>query len=215
MLWPGSVDTAGRNERSDLGVAQSGALFSDEARTRHVSEPAYRLIVSIANQVRSSVASIVYSADVLHARAGAMPPELVLATVHDISAASRHLQLTVDGLLDYARLGPAISVPISLRELLNRVQGLLKSLYRGEAHRLDCVLSSGAEWVRGNPVMLEQELLDACLRAAEQADGPRTLLVSCAVDPQVSDGDSHVLVSVSDGGRTPHHLRLTRSEGPR
>jgi K+-sensing histidine kinase KdpD len=213
LLSSPPVDTGEGNERGRFTAVteQSDALLG----TPPLSEPSYRLIVGIANQVRSSVASIVYSADVLHAGALSMPEHRLLATVHDISAASRQLQLTVDGLLDYANLGPAIAVPIALRELLNRVQGLLRSLYRDEAHRLNVVVGAGAEWVRGNPVMVEQQVLDMCLRTAAYADGPRELNVVCAVEGEGSGEREQIIVTTSYRGSSVHSLKLPRSEGPR
>ncbi len=70
-------------------------------------------------------------------------------TVQEICDASRRLQLTVDGLLDYARLGPTIAVPVSLREVMNRAQGLLRSFYRSGSHRLRVGIAPEADWVRG------------------------------------------------------------------
>jgi signal transduction histidine kinase len=141
-------------------------------------EATARLLASIAHDVRSAVASIVYSADFLDERGAPIGEDTLRATVSDIGAAARRLQLTVDSLLDYARLGPAISVPVSLREVFSRAQGLLRSFFRDGAHGLRIDIAEDAEWVRGNPVIVEQIFVNLLLSAAECAQGPTEVSVS-------------------------------------
>ena len=158
-------------------VSDKQAALSEHLQRQRI-ESTGRLIASIAHDVRSSVGSIVYSADFLDARAGAMTQETLQATVRDISDASRRLQLTVDGLLDYARLGPAISVSVSLREVLSRTQGLLRSFYRDGVQRLRVELPAHDAWVRGNPVVVEQVFTNLILTVAEGHDAPNVVSVS-------------------------------------
>lgn len=158
-------------------VSDKQAALSEHLQRQRI-ESTGRLIASIAHDVRSSVGSIVYSADFLDARAGAMTQETLQATVRDISDASRRLQLTVDGLLDYARLGPAISVSVSLREVLNRTRGLLRSFYRDGVQRLRVELPPNDAWVRGNPVVVEQVFTNLILTLAEGQDVPSVVSVT-------------------------------------
>jgi signal transduction histidine kinase len=171
-----------------------------------------RLVASIAHDIRSSVASIVYSADFLSVSGLSLTPQVLGETVREISEASRRLELTVDGLLDYARLGPSISVPVSLRDVLNRAQGLLRSLYREGAHRLHVELAPAAEWVRGNPITIEQIFVNLLLNAAEASPEPRLVNVSShlsGVPGAAEEAElSHVCVRVSDDGPgIPESLR--------
>jgi signal transduction histidine kinase len=140
-------------------------------------------LASIAHDVRSAVASIVYSADFLDTRGGSVQEDVLRAMAHDIAEASRRLSLTVDSLLDCARLGPAISVPVSLREVMSRAQGLLRSFYRDGAHSLRVELVAGAEWVRGNPVVVEQIFVNLLLSAAECAEAASLVIVSAQSTP--------------------------------
>lgn len=158
-------------------VSDKQAALSENLQRQRI-ESTGRLIASIAHDVRSSVGSIVYSADFLDARADSMTQETLQATVRDISDASRRLQLTVDGLLDYARLGPAISVSVSLREVLNRTQGLLRSFYRDGVQRLRVELPAHDTWVRGNPVVVEQVFTNLILTAADARDAPSVVSVA-------------------------------------
>lgn len=201
----------GDDERDDVAKPSSAAASTER---RKLLDPRDRWIASIANQVRSSLASIVYSADFVDARVTGAEQELLQAALHDISDAGRGLQLTVDGLLDYARLGPAIAVPVCVRELLNRVQRLLRALYREEAHRLHVVMSAGAEWVSGNPMAIEQELLDALLLATEHQEGPRVLTVRCTREPAAAPRANQVLITIEGGARLVQRW-FHPSQGPR
>ncbi|HWA77286.1 MAG TPA: ATP-binding protein [Polyangiaceae bacterium] len=196
-------------------VSQTGSLLlMREVSVKHLAfsrrlhrqrlESTGRLVASIAHDIRSAVASIVYSADFLSVSGDSLTPDGLRETVHEISEASRRLRLTVDGLLDYARLGPSIAVPVSLREVLNRAQGLLRSLYREGAHRMRVELESDAEWALGNPISIEQIFVNLLLNAAECSPTPRTVAVTSVASPAPDAPDStelsHVCVRVWDDG---------------
>lgn len=170
---------------------------SSAAREPHI-ESTHRLVASVAHDLRRSVASIVYSADFLDSSGRTMVYETLRETVKDIFDASRRLQLTLDGLLDYARLGPTISVPVHLFEVMNRAQSLLNSFYRDGLHRVRVELAAEAAWVRGNPIVIEQIFVNLLLHAAERADSPRVVTVSSSAAP-ASHG-SHLYLRVSDDG---------------
>jgi signal transduction histidine kinase len=179
---------------------KQAALVQTLNRERFASTS--RLIASVAHDVRSSVASIVYGADFLEERATSMAVDTLHETVRDICDATRRMSLTVDALLDYARLGPAIAVPVSLREVLSRAQGLLRSSFCDGAHRLRVVLASQADWVRGNPVIVEQILVNVLLSAVECADGPGLVTVTSErlSDATVGPPGQWVLVRVCIDG---------------
>jgi signal transduction histidine kinase len=168
-----------------------------------------RLIASIAHDIRNSVASIVYSADFLELRGADLSDDTWRESVHDICDASRRLQLTVDGLLDFARLGPTISVPVALRDVLSRAHALLRSLYRDGAHHLEVQVSPEAGWVRGNPLVIEQIFVNLLLHAAECAPGARHVLVSASVAEPLSSGERMIVVRVSDDRGTPDQPHST------
>jgi signal transduction histidine kinase len=153
---------------------------------RYRQDATRRLIACIARDVRGSVATIVYSSDYLDGRAEATASETVRETVREIGDAGRRLQLTVDGLLDYTKLGPAVFVRVSLHDVLNRAQTLLRSLYRNEAHRFRVELASDAEWVRGNPVAVEQIFINLLLSFGQGADSTRNLILGSEVSPSGS-----------------------------
>lgn len=186
-------------EVSDLNAASSRRFH------RQRLEATGRLVASIAHELRNSVSSIVYSTDLLRISGPQVTPETLAEIVQEIMDASRRLQGTVDGLLDYARLGPALSVPVSLRDVLTRSQGFLRSLYHDGAHRMKVHIDPNAEWVRGNSIIIEQIFVNLLLNAAEAApaNDPSTVLITSelAPSPRARPGaEPMVCVHVRDDG---------------
>jgi signal transduction histidine kinase len=168
-----------------------------------------RLVASIAHDIRSSVASVVYGADFLNG--SGLDPGVVSEAVRDISKASANLQQTVDALLDYAHLGPSVSVPVALRDVLNRAVGSLRAHYRQGAHRVRVDLAPGADWVRGNPIVIEQIFVHLLLNAVEASPAPRCVIVTAFPSqcPQApAAGPSAICIRVwDDGPGIPLELR--------
>jgi len=156
----------------------SKRLALSERLQRQRLEQTERLVATIARELRSSVASVVYSADFLHNRGDEIEPGVLAETVKDISKASANLQHTLDALLDYAHLGPSVSQPVSLRDVLNRAVGLLRMHYRDGAHRLRVDVAPRAEFVRGNPLVIEQIFVNLLLNAVEASAAPRCVIVT-------------------------------------
>jgi K+-sensing histidine kinase KdpD len=170
-----------------------------------------RLIASIAHDIRSSVASIVYSADFLEVSGTELSDETWRESVHDICDASRRLQLTVDGLLDFARLGPTISVPVSLRDVVGRAHGLLRALYRSGTPPVEVQLAPEAAWVRGNPLVIEQLFLNLLHALAECAPAASEVTVSSSATD--SGTERQVMVRVAaDGSFAPERLHRSLAE---
>jgi signal transduction histidine kinase len=188
------VDTAERTRGAALH-----RQVADSFHRQHLEATA-RLLAMVAHDVRSAVASIVYSADFLDEHGARVGEEVLRATLDDIGAAGRRLQLTVDSMLDCARLGPEISVPVSLRDVLSRAQALLRSFFRDGAHSLRIEVADGAEWVRGNPVVVEQIFVNLLLSAAECAGAPSQVAVSSHVAPAASGAAALVQVRIAGAG---------------
>ncbi len=135
-----------------------------------------RLVASIAHDLRNTVACIVYNTDLL--AMGEMPDHIREETFGEIRHASESLQTTVDHLLDYARLGPTVSRPVSLSEMLTRASGFLRRYYRDGAHRLSISIPPEADTVRGNGLVIEQVFVNLLLNAAQAAEEPITVAIS-------------------------------------
>jgi signal transduction histidine kinase len=183
-------------------VSDKHAAFSRRLHRQRL-EVTGRLVASIAHELRNSVASIVYSADFLKVTGSELSQRALLDSIDEIQAASSRLQLTVDGLLDYARLGPSVSIPVSLREVIERARSFLRSLYHEGGHALENELWDVAEWVRGNPLSVEQIFVNLLLNAAESASDRRTVRVSSklATLPGAPEGSPlYVCARVIDDG---------------
>jgi len=136
------------------------------------------LVASIARDIRSSVASMVYSAEFLNVSVNRAEPAVLAETMGDIARASASLQQTLDSLLDYARLGPSVCTPVPLRDVLNRAMASLRGQYGERAHRLRVDLAPRAEQVRGNPIVIEQIFVALLRNAVEASPTPRCVIVT-------------------------------------
>lgn len=206
-------------ELSDVHAAQSRRFH------RQRLESTGRLVASIAHELRNPVASIVYSADLLAMYGPNVPPETLAEVMGEMIAATTRVQATVAGLLDYARLGPSISVPVALDEVLTRAQGFLRSVYREGSHQMRVELAPDARIVRGNTLSIEQIFVNLLLNAAEAATKAVTVRIKASLaSPPDESSDSPQLVRITvhdDGVGIPPSLResvfepffTTREEG--
>lgn len=141
------------------------------------------LVASIARDIRSSVASMVYSAEFLNVGLTSAGPEIISETMGDIARASKSLQHTLDSLLDYARLGPSVSLPVQLRDVLNRAMASLRGQHGEHSHRLRVDLAPRAERVCGNPIVIEQIFVSLLRNAVEASASPRCMIVTAFPAP--------------------------------
>lgn len=184
-------------ELSDVHAAQSRRFH------RQRLESTGRLVASIAHELRNPVASIVYSADLLSMYGPEVPPDTFAEVMGEMLAATSRVQATVAGLLDYARLGPSISTPVALDEVLTRAQGFLRSVYREGSHQMRVELAPDARVVRGNTLSIEQIFVNLLLNAAEAATRAVTVRIasSLATLPDAApDAPPLVRITVHDDG---------------
>lgn len=182
----------------------SKRLALSERLQRQRMDLTERLVAGIARDLRSSLASVVYSAEFLTVSGSGIEPAALEETVRDISKATSDLQQTLDALLDYARLGPSVAVAVPLREVLSRAVGSLRAHYRDGAHRVRIDLAPQAEQVRGNPITIEQILVHLLLNAVEASSVPRCVIVTAfpalrALGEQLGT-PRHVCIRVWDDG---------------
>src|SRR5690349_6015977 len=112
-----------------------------------------RVVAMVTHDLRAPLTSIVFNVDLLstHPERFVGPALTNLAT--ELRSASDRLRWTVDGLLDFARLGPPLSLEVDLAEVLGRVSGLTRPMLRDGSHRLVTHVAKGAERVRGNALV--------------------------------------------------------------
>ncbi len=192
-------------------VSHKHAALSRRLHSQRL-EATGRLVASVAHELRNAVASIVYSAEVLEMADMNLPAEAIRQTLDEMVAASRQLQSSVDSLLGYARLGPNVSMPVSLREVMTRAQGFLRSSYRDGRNKLVVDVPPFAEWVQGNTHTVEQIFVNLLLNASEASAVPVHVRVfsDLAPLPNAQDDTPQVRVRVwDDGPGIPEGLRDT------
>ena len=170
-----------------------------------------RLVASIAHELRNAVSSIVYSADFLTHAGSDLTPESQGEAIEEIVVASTRLRETVDGLLDYARLGPGVSVPVSLGGVLNRAQGFLRGRLRKGPHVLQIEVAADADCVQGNSISIEQIFVNLLLNSTQAATGPMTVRIesSRAPWPDGRPGEAARVCVRDDGPGIPERIRRT------
>jgi signal transduction histidine kinase len=200
--------------RYSLGVDHSVILMRETSAKRaelhrrlHKQrlESTGRLIASIAHDVRSSVASILYNADWMASSSSSLPTVELVDTVAEIQSAGRRLQSIVDRLLDFAKLGPPVSADISVREVLRRVTALVRPAYRGHDHTLVTRVHEDADSVRGNGLIIDQVLVNLLINASEASERGLTVTIStelahATIDGAAVSGPRQVRIIVEDDG---------------
>lgn len=171
------------------------------------------LVASVAHELRNAVANIAYSAELLEIAGTALSPDALGETLQEIGLGTRRLRDTVDSLLGYARVGPSEFVPVSVRDVLTRSQGFLRSVYRPGGHRLSVEIDAHLPAVRGNSLTVEQIFVNLLLNAAQASEAPLDVRVvaDLAVPPGApADAPRQVRVRVSDNGPgiAPHRREL-------
>ena len=173
-----------------------------------------RLVASIAHELRNSVASIIYNAQLVELTVKKGTPEDTQDAALGIQTAARHLESTVRGLLEYARAAPPNSSSVDLEGVVNRAAGFLRAVFREGSHGLEFSTTAEARWVQGNTIAVEQILVNLLLNAAEAAEAISSrvnvnICASCERPPG-APGDASFMVRVQvcdDGPGIPSHLR--------
>jgi signal transduction histidine kinase len=165
-----------------------------------------RLVAHIAHDLRAPLSSIVYNSDLLAKRVQELPSgtgELL----HDNQVAADQLRRTIANLLDFVRIGPPVTETLTLRDLVDRVTSLLRSAFRAGKHELSVALHDGHVSVCGNPIAIEQILVNLLVNATEAAAGApvRIAITSEQVPPFEGKRpwralDEMVRVRISDDG---------------
>jgi signal transduction histidine kinase len=162
-----------------------------------------RLVAGIAHDLRAPLSSIVFGASVLSQRHAEMSGDQIRERLEQIVAAANRQQATIAGLLDFARLGPPIDVELSLHETFTRVAAFLRPTLRDRDGRLVINVHESAQHVRGNPLVIEQILVNLILNALEAAEGRVTVELRSAAGIAGNSVDVHV---TDDGPGIPAQL---------
>jgi two-component system C4-dicarboxylate transport sensor histidine kinase DctB len=160
-----------------------------------------RLVASIAHDVRTALASILYNADFLASAVNELTPRAVAETANEIHSASRRLESICAGLLGFAKLGPPVADEVALHDVVSRACSLVRPMYREGGHDLRSHVQPSSLRVRGNAILIDQILVNLLVNAAEADRDPVNVVLECSPLPQDADnGVERVRIRVSDDG---------------
>lgn len=163
-----------------------------------------KLVAAIAHDLRAPLSSMVYNTELLAQERSSLGDADRREVVKDIHLACGRLKLTIDGLLDYARLGPQVEVDLALRETLQRVGSFVRPLMRDGNHLLEFEVAPDEAWVRGNPIVIEQVFVNLVVNATEAAGEAARVLIRTAPSHRA---DMLRVVVTDDGPGIPAPLR--------
>ena len=165
-----------------------------------------RVVASMAHDIRTFLAPIVFNGEALLATSDTRWHEDERDALREMLAATEGLRRLVDGILDFARVGPPVLEAVSLAEVFSRASGLLRSLLRDGRHTLDVDLTPDAVWVRGNRMVIEQAVVNLLSNAFEGA--PQGGVVGATSTVEEVGGPRMVRLVISDDGPgVPEGLR--------
>jgi signal transduction histidine kinase len=157
------------------------------------------LMATIAHDLRTPLSSLVFNADVLLHRIGELPPEETERTLREMNEAAGRLRSTVNGLLEFGRLGSPVSTRVDLAETVDRVSSFLRPVLRDGPHAVRASVVEDARFVVGNPLVVEQILVNLLVNAAQASERPVEIRIETS-RARGDDGEDRVCVRVSDDG---------------
>jgi signal transduction histidine kinase len=120
--------------------------------------------------------------------------------LHTLRASSKAVDLTRQ-LLEFARPGQAVAVPIDLSRLLHRVESLMRPNLPA---RMQCVVDCPPRpvLVEADPAQLAHAVLELCFNAREAMGQAGTIRIALALDARGPDGQagSWARIEVADQG---------------
>ncbi len=184
----------------ELLVSMSEISEVQELRSRRLQqqrlEAIGRLSAGIAHDLRTPLSSIMFTTSVLENRLRELSEAEMLEALSQIREATERMRESIAGLLDYARVHPRPDAESQLDVLFARVCSLLRPLLRDTRHRVVTRIEQGANRVRGNPLVVEQILVNLVTNAVEAATEP--LAVELRSTPGEHGRD--VVIHVTDDG---------------
>jgi signal transduction histidine kinase len=159
-----------------------------------------RVAATVVHDLRAALSGVTYNADVLATATRPIPTDVEREIVSSIQHGAERLGETIDALLDFARLGPPRPVDVSLQQVVERSFSLLRPQFREGRHRTTSTLNPAAAWARGNPLAIENILVNVLLNAIDASGGPAEIHVATAPCAPREDGPPRVAIQVCDDG---------------
>lgn len=158
---------------------------------RALRDTLYRVISTIAHDLRSPLASLFFNIGVLQARWRTLAPDAVDRTLDAMSRACELEMKAVAGLVE--RIASEPGEGTDMRTLFERIEELLSPLFRGQDNALDIVVDPDAR-VAAAPMVLEQIFVNVICNAIESRAAP------VRVDVLVVCDEASVRVRIANDG---------------
>ncbi len=129
-----------------------------------------QLMATIAHDIRTPLAALLLEVENVWERRDRLEAVDLDRMLQSVRTAASRLTTTVDSLLDYSRVGRTEVSTIELRPIVERIDGLLRPLFRDRDHQLELDLDPNLPPVRANALIMEQALVNLVVNAAEAAE---------------------------------------------
>jgi len=153
------------------------------------------LVAAIAHDIRGALSSVLFNADVLVNRGSQLDPAALRPFLLEILGGAERLKQIVDGLLHFARLGPQVAPDTPIEHVLTRALAVVRPRLRDRSVVLTVDPVPSGLYVHGNPLHIEQILVNLLHNAVESRPGALAVRITCS-----RRGDGNVLVRVCDDG---------------
>jgi signal transduction histidine kinase len=153
------------------------------------------LVAAIAHDIRGALSSVLFNADVLVNRGSQLDPAALRPFLLEILGGAERLKQIVDGLLHFARLGPQVAPDTPIEHVLTRALAVVRPRLRDRSVALAVDPVPPGLYVHGNPLHIEQILVNLLHNAVESRPGALAVRITCS-----RRGDGNVLVRVCDDG---------------
>lgn len=152
-----------------LFIARPDADAPTERLYRSMRDTLYRVISTIAHDLRSPLASLFFNVGVLQSRWRALPPDEVDRTLEAMSRACELEMKAVAALVEQVNTDE--SRGCELAGLFERIEELLSPMFRDAENRLTIEVPRGV-FVGAAPMVLEQIFVNLIRNAVESRAGP-------------------------------------------
>lgn len=155
-------------------------------------------LLQVAHELRTPIASLSASLDLLHQDALTMPREELEPMVNTLRRSAYRLEHLVENLLDAGSIEAGTfqirTIPTSLRHALHEALTFLEPIMEGKGQRVVTKIGPGADRVLADPRRTAQILANLLSNASKYSPESTSVTVSSVVE------DGYVRVTVQDEG---------------
>ena len=195
------VEAEGEDEVAQLAERMEEmrrSLYQTYTRLRELNQLKDEYLFSVAHEVRTPLASLVASVEILSTDYEHMPPSVMASTVRRIERAAVRLHTLVENVLDAGsiRAGRFSIYPeaVDLRQVLDGAVGTLQPLFEEKSQRLEIESADDLPAVQADERRVGQVFANLLSNASKYGPEGDTIQIRMVLQ------DDHVLASVTDHG---------------